>query len=81
MLSPTSLLCKEDLGSLACEDEEILVYENDDDDYIQTLLDKEIRDGVSQMQDLLRNSWIQRGRLEGIDYILRVCTKTHLVCV
>ncbi|XP_042009633.1 cyclin-D3-1-like isoform X1 [Salvia splendens] len=70
MLSPNSLLCKEDLGSLACEDEEILVYENDDD-YIQTLLDKEIRDGVSQMQDLLRNSWIQRGRLEGIDYILR----------
>ncbi|KAG6409235.1 hypothetical protein SASPL_132269 [Salvia splendens] len=71
MLSPSSLLCKEDLGSLGGEeDEEISVYANDDD-YIQTLLDKEIRDGVSQMQDLLRNSWIQRRRLEGIDYILR----------
>ncbi|XP_057780068.1 cyclin-D5-3-like [Salvia miltiorrhiza] len=73
MSSPSSLLlCQEDLGSLDCEDEEIAVHDNDDDDaYIQTLLDREITNGGPQIQHLLQNSWIERARLEGIDYILR----------
>ncbi|KAL1534219.1 cyclin-D1-1-like [Salvia divinorum] len=71
MPSPSSLLCKEGLGSLGCEEDEEISVNGNDEEYIQTLLDREIRDGVSQMQDLLQNSWIQRARLEWIDYILR----------
>ncbi|KAL1564743.1 cyclin-D5-3-like [Salvia divinorum] len=70
MFSLSSLLCAEDLGSLDCEDEEMVVDGNDDD-YIQTLLDREIEVGGREMEDLFQNSWIQRARLEGIDYILR----------
>lgn len=82
MFSPTSLLlCGEDLGSLDREDEEIAVDENDDD-CIQTLLDREITNGGPQMQELLQNSWIQRARSKGIDYILRVCSQPILfLCV
>lgn len=84
--SPTNLLlCKETVASLDNEEEEI-VEDGHDDEYIQMLLDREITSGGLQMQEFLRNSWIQRARLEGIQYILRVCFETisffnFLLCV
>lgn len=82
ILSPSILLlCDESLGSSDCEDEEVLVDDSgDDDDYIQTLLDKEISNGGPQMPEFFQSSWIQRARSEGIHYILRVCFATHSVC-
>ncbi|XP_047951505.1 cyclin-D5-3-like [Salvia hispanica] len=71
LFSPSSLLCGEDLGSLDSEDEEEIVVDENDDAYIQTLLDREIEVDRREMEHLFQNSWIQRARLEGIDYILR----------
>ncbi|KAL3812321.1 hypothetical protein ACJIZ3_013589 [Penstemon smallii] len=48
--------------------------DDDDDEYIQMLLDREINIGTDglQMQEFFRSDWIQRARLDGIEYILRM---------
>ncbi|KAK6116017.1 hypothetical protein DH2020_008286 [Rehmannia glutinosa] len=70
MCSPTSLLlCKENVGGLDDEEKEAEGFGSIDDEYIQKLLDREITSGGLQMRE---NSWIERARLDGIEYILRM---------
>ncbi|KAG8377536.1 hypothetical protein BUALT_Bualt08G0043400 [Buddleja alternifolia] len=82
-LSPTSLLlCKENEASFHQEEEmdefaSIGDDDNDDDDdeYIEMLLHREIFTTCGlQIHD---GDWIIRARLDGIHYILTVCSLTH----
>lgn len=72
-ISPSSiLLCKENLGSLDAEADDVSLDCNDDE-YIKVLLDREITKVGLKPQDLFKKSWIEGARLEGINYILTVC--------
>ncbi|PIN20744.1 G1/S-specific cyclin D [Handroanthus impetiginosus] len=77
LCSPTNLLlCRENVGSLDEEDDEMgefasVLEDGFDDEYINILLDKEITNAGLQMQDFPQNSWMLRARLDGIQYILR----------
>lgn len=73
MLSPTGLLlCEENPSSLGTEDEEVLP-DGYDEEYIKVLLDREIASGGLQPPDLLQKTWVPSARLGGINYILTVC--------
>ncbi|GFQ02218.1 cyclin-d5-3 [Phtheirospermum japonicum] len=73
MCSPTSLLlCKENVAFLEDRKKELeefdWVLDDDcDNEYLKTLLEKEIACGVLQFQD----SWIARARLDAIQYIIK----------
>lgn len=70
-------MCKEIVDD--DEEEEMEAFASigeEDGEYITTLLDREIANGgLLQVQGFQPKSWIQEARLDGIDYILKVCSQ------
>ncbi|KAL6504325.1 hypothetical protein OROGR_026248 [Orobanche gracilis] len=76
--SPTGfLLCRENVAGLEDKGKGVeespgsVLDDGYDDEYIRALLDKEMTCGGLQLQDYLQGSWIEKARLDGIQYILR----------